>query len=187
MIVPRAGLTADGVVRTALEIVDEGGPEALTLATLASRSGVATPSLYKHVGSLADLRSRVAARVLGEITDVATAAVVGRSGDDAVAALMRELRAYALAHPNRYIAVPADPAHDPALVEPAGRLLDVFFAVLRGFQLDQPAAVHATRCLRVIVHGFAAIESAGGFGFAEDPGVTYDLLIDMFIASLHRR
>ena len=182
---PRVGLNGDAVVDAALAVVDESGPQALTLATVAARVGVATPSLYQHVAGLAHLRARVAARVLTEMTAVATDAVVGRSGDDAVASLMRRMREYAVAHPHRYAAVPADPMHDPALAEPAEKFLRVFLAVLRGYDLSGPAAVHATRCLRVIVYGFAAIESSGGFGLAEDPAETYEHLIDMYLTSLH--
>ena len=119
---PRAGLSPDGVVDVALAIVDEQGPEALSLSVVATRAGVAAPSLYKHVAGLAELRSRVAARVLAEMTDVATAAVLGLSGDAAIATLMRRLRAYGTEHPARYLAVPPDPMHDPALAQPAAAL-----------------------------------------------------------------
>ena len=53
--------------------------------------------------------------------------------------------------------------------------------------LNGAAAVHATRCLRVIIHGFVSIESSGGFGLAEDPAETYEQLIQMYLASLPRR
>ena len=184
---PRAGLSTGGVVDVALAVVDEQGPEALSLAVVAGRAGVAAPSLYKHVASLAELRSRVAARILAEMTEVATSAVLGLSGDAAIAALMRRLRAYAVEHPARYLAVPPDPMHDPALAQPAARYLEVFLAVLRGYGLTGPAAIHATRCLRVIAHGFVSIESSGGFGMAEDPAETYEHLIQMYLASLPRR
>jgi AcrR family transcriptional regulator len=184
---PRAGLSAGAVVDLALDIIDAQGQEALALSSVAARAGVAPPSLYKHVGSLAELRSLVAARILDEMTDLATAAVMGLSGDAAIAALMRRLRAYAVEHPARYLAVPPDPVHDPALAEPANRFLGVFLAVLRSYDLQGPAAIHAIRSLRVIVHGFAAIESSGGFGLTEDPAETYEHLIDMYLATLPRR
>src|SRR5215470_143065 len=123
---PRAGLSSDAVVRVGIDVVDEHGPDALTLSVVAHRAGVATPSLYKHVRSLGELRSRVAAYVLDEMTEAATASVIGRSGDDAVAALMRRMRQYAVDHPARCASVPADPVHDPALTEPATRFLGVF-------------------------------------------------------------
>jgi AcrR family transcriptional regulator len=184
--VPRAGLSGPAVVELALALVDQRGAKALTLSDVAARAGVATPSLYRHVDSLAQLRDQVAAYVLTEMTEAATAAVLGLSGDDAVAALMRRLRAYTMEHPQRWAAVPADPLREPALADAAGRFMEVFFAVLRAYNLDGAAAVHATRCLRVIVSGFSTIESEGGFGLAEDPTQTYDELIGMFLAYLHR-
>lgn len=184
---PRAGLSPDAVVDVALSIVDEQGAAALTLAAVAARAGVASPSLYKHVGSLAHLRSLVGVRVLTELTSVLTSAAVGRSDDDAVAAVMRAFRAYVVAHPARYAAVDPDPLHDPDLATAGRRMLEVFTAVLRGYGLSDSDAVHAIRRARVVVHGFATIESAGGFGLAEDIDETYQQVITMFINSLPRR
>jgi AcrR family transcriptional regulator len=184
---PRAGLSAGAVVDLALDIIDTQGQDALALSSVAARAGVAPPSLYKHVGGLGELRSLVAARILDEMTDVATAAVMGLSGDAAVAALMRRMRAYAVEHPARYLAVPPDPVHDPALAEAANRLLGVFLAVLRFYDLQGSAAIHAVRSLRVIIHGFAAIESSGGFGLTEDSAQTYEHLIEMYLATLPGR
>src|SRR5262249_11784681 len=118
------------------------------------------------------------------MTEVATAAVLGLGGDAAIAALMRRLRAYGAEHPARYLAVPPDPMHDPALAQPAARFIEVFLAVLRGYGLDDAAAIHATRCLRVIVHGFVSIESSGGFRLAEDPAETDEQPIPMYLPSL---
>ena len=110
-------------------------------------------------------------------------AVMGRSTDDAVAALMRAARAYVVEHPNRYAAMPPDPLRHPAMVTAGAALIEVFLAVLRGYDLKGPAAIHATRCLRAIVHGFASIESVGGFGLPEDLDETYEQLIRMFTLS----
>lgn len=184
---PRAGLSERVVVDAAVAVVDRQGPAALTLAAVAGEVGVATPSLYKHVGGLTELRSLVAERVLGEMTETAIAAVMGLSGDDAVVALMRELRDYAMRHPARYAAVPPDPAHDPALRAASEALLGVFSAVLRHYRLTGSAAVHAMRSLRVVVHGFSQIESVGGFGMAEPADVTFTHLVEMYLSYLHSR
>jgi AcrR family transcriptional regulator len=181
---PRAGLSTAGVVDAALQVVDERGLDALTLAAVAERTGVAAPSLYKHVGSLADLRTHLANRLLDELAERLAEAALGRSGDEAVAALMRAYRGYVLEHPNRYAALPADPLHDLALQAAGGRLLGVILAVLRGYGMDGSNAVHAVRCLRVAVHGFASIEAAGGFGLSEDVDETYERLIQMVLNTL---
>jgi AcrR family transcriptional regulator len=183
---PRAGLSTRAVVDAALAVVDEQGLDALTLAAVAARTGVAAPSLYKHIGSLAELRVLVSVRVIEEMTERFATAVLGRSGDDAVSMLMRTYRAYVVQHSPRYIAMHHDPLHDPAEATAGTRLLHVFLAVLHGYGLHDSAAIHATRCLRAIVHGFASIESSGGFGLCEDLDSTYEQLIHMFVASLPR-
>ncbi|MGA5304256.1 TetR/AcrR family transcriptional regulator [Nucisporomicrobium flavum] len=183
---PRAGLNSDAVVDVALALVDEKGPEALSLAAVADRAGVAAPSLYKHIGSLADLRDLMAVKILHAMARVSASAALGRSRDDAVAALMRAYRDFVLAHPGWYTLVPLDPLrHGPApMAEAARDLLEVFFAVLRGYGLTDAAATHATRRVRAAVHGFAVLQAGGGFGLAEDVEETYDQLIAMVTASL---
>src|ERR1700730_15693414 len=112
--VPRAGLSTRAVVDAALAVVDEQGLDALTLAAVAARTGVAAPSLYKHIGSLAELRVLVSVRVIEEMTERFATAVLGRSGDDAVSTLMRTYRTYVVQHSARYTATHHDPLHDPA-------------------------------------------------------------------------
>ncbi|WP_193786347.1 TetR/AcrR family transcriptional regulator [Actinoplanes friuliensis] len=183
---PRAGLSADAVVAVALTLVDEKGLEGLSLAAVADRAGVAAPSLYKHVGSLADLRDLMALRVLRDVTATLSTVVMGRSRDDAVAALMQAYRSYVVTHPGRYALIPFDPLRHEALAEASGALLGVFFAVLRGYGLDESETTHATRRLRVTAHGFADIEANGGFGMGEDVDTTFDQVVAMVLASLPR-
>jgi len=181
---PRAGLNPDVVVDVALALVDEKGLDALSLAAVADRAGVAAPSLYKHVGSLADLRTLMAARIMRQISASFAEVVMGRSRDEAVEALMRAYRAYVLANPGRYALVPLDPLHNPPLADAGRELLGIFVAVLRGYGLDDAAATHAIRRLRATVHGFADLEAGGGFGLPEDIETTYDQVIDMYVRSL---
>ncbi|WBB99390.1 MULTISPECIES: TetR/AcrR family transcriptional regulator [unclassified Solwaraspora] len=184
---PRVGLTPDALVDAAIALIDEHGLDALTLSALAGRVGVAAPSLYKHVGGgLTELRTLVAVRVLDEVADELTRHTLGLSRDAAVAALMRASRGYVRRYPARWAAMPADPLREPATAAAGTRLLEVFLAVLRGYGLDPAAAVHATRCLRATVHGFVALEVAGGFGLPEDLEQTYDRLIAMVVTSMPR-
>jgi len=171
-------------VDAALAVIDQDGLGVLTLSAVADRTGVAAPSLYKHVRNLAELRTLVGARVLEEMTKQFTAVIVGRSGDDAVVALMHAYRRYVADHPARYAAMPMDPVHDLSLHAAGVKLLEVMLATLRGYGMEGSAAIHATRCLRVIVHGFASIEAGGGFGLPEDLDDTYGQLIRMYLATL---
>ncbi|GAA1514619.1 TetR/AcrR family transcriptional regulator [Dactylosporangium maewongense] len=174
---PRAGLSRDAVVDAALALVDSEGPAALTLAAVAARTGVATPSLYKHVGSLTDLRNLLAVRLLDEFTAAATTAVLGLSGDTALEALMRAYHRYAMTHPHRYALLPQAPDPDPAVTAAADRFVEVCFAVLRGCGLADDELVHATRIARAAMHGFAVLHTSGGFGLPQSVDATLDRLI----------
>jgi hypothetical protein len=77
-----------------------------------------------------------------------------------------------------------DPMHDPVQQAAGAKLIGVMLATLRGYGLEGAAAVHATRRLRVLVHGFASIESAGGFGLPEDLDETYAQIVQMYLTSL---
>jgi AcrR family transcriptional regulator len=180
---PRAGLSGDAVVDAAIELLDATGNEP-TLAAVAAHTGVAGPSLYKHVRNLAELRRHVGLRVLTEMTERISSAVIGLSGDAAVAALMLTWREYAVQYPHRYRAMPLEPLTDPLFSPVASRLMKVVLAVLRHYGLTDEAAIHATRRLRAATHGFAVLESHGGFGLSEDIEVSYRQLIDMVTASL---
>jgi AcrR family transcriptional regulator len=189
--VPRAGLSHAAVVRLALEVVDDGGPDGftqLTLAKVASRAGVATPSLYKHVGSLGALRREVSVVAVRELTSAGAAATVGRSGADAVRALAHAWRGYAVAHPGRYAAtqVGPDPDHAEAAEhrEAAAESVQVAAAALRGFALPDERLVDAIRAARSAVHGFVTLELGGGFRLPHDLDRSFDVLVDMLVAGV---
>lgn len=185
--VPRVGLSTRAVVDAALAVIDEQGLAALTFSAVAGRTGVAAPSLYKHVRGHAELGKLVGERILTEMTERFTTALVGRSGDDAVAALMHAYRRYVTEYPQRYAALPMDPLHDPDLRAAGMRQLELMFATLRSYGLAETDVIHAIRRLRVIVHGFASIEAGGGFGLPESLDETYAQLIQLYLAGLPGR
>jgi AcrR family transcriptional regulator len=189
--VPRAGLSPDAVVRLAVEVVDAGGTTGfadLTLAKVAAKAGVAAPSLYKHVGSLADLRREVTLIAVGELTAAGTSVTVGRAGADALRALATAWRGYALDHPGRYAATqigpdPDAPA-DAALRDAAAESVQVVVAVLRGFGLPDARLIDAVRAVRAGVHGFVTLELGGGFRMREDVDQSFTVLLDMLVAGV---
>jgi AcrR family transcriptional regulator len=180
--VARAALSADAVVDVALRLVDEKGPAALTLAAVASRAGVATPSLYKHVRNLAELRALMSVRIMDELAERIGGAVLGRSADEAIRALMMAWRDYVLGHPHRYSAL--DQAPEPMVAQAGERLIDIMLAALRAYGLEDSEAIHAARCLRAAMHGFAVLEAENAFQLPEKLDETYDLLVHMVVAGL---
>ena len=176
---PRAGLTGEDVVACAAELADEMGYASVTMGVLADRLGVRPPSLYKHVGGLADLQHRIATLAMTELGEVIRDAVQGRAGLDALTGLLTAVRSYVTAHPGRYLATIGAEVHGPddPLVIAGTRLLNSIAAVLRGYGIGEDEMVHAIRTIRVTMHGFATLEASGGFQWDADPDQSFDWLI----------
>jgi AcrR family transcriptional regulator len=182
---PRAGLSTDSVVAAAIEVVDEQGPAALTLAAVANRTGVAAPSLYKHVRNLEALQQKVSARVTAELAQTLSTAVAGRSGEEALRCVAHAYRDYALAHPGRYPLTQRVPdAKDPDHVAAGELAVQAVFAALRGYGLAGDEAIHATRAARSALHGFVSLEIDGGFGLPQDVGRSFERLVSALHVSL---
>jgi AcrR family transcriptional regulator len=182
-VTPRAGLDREAVVEAAARLADEEGLHAVTLARLATELGVRPPSLYVHVGGLADLRRRLGARGARALADELRAAAAGRAGRDALAAIARAYRDYALRHPGSYEALqlPArgEGADGGEEADAAAQVVGVVLAVLRGYQLEGDDAIHAVRIVRSSLHGFVTLERAGGFQIPLALDETFGRLVTM--------
>jgi AcrR family transcriptional regulator len=181
---PRAGLTPAAVTRLALEELDESGPDALTLKAVAARAGVATPSLYKHVQSLDHLRDLMALVVLDEAAAEIGGAVMGRAGRDALEAFVLAYRGFALRWPNRWTLIEPPNSTDPAVIAAATRVVEIAYAVVRGFGLAQGEEIDAVRTLRSAVTGFIALENSGGFRLGRDVEASFRYLIGVLAKGL---
>jgi AcrR family transcriptional regulator len=188
---PRAHLTTTRVVETASDLLHSGGEQALTLHNLASRLGVQTPSLYNHVdgmpGLLRELRLLNARLLESRLVD----AVLGKSGPTALMRLAQAYRDYIKFNPELYNltlrASGNEVQPDPELMALEGRIVEIVLSVLEAFDLHGEDALHATRGLRSVVHGFASLEAAGGFGLPLDCDESFRRLVVMFIDALDKR
>ena len=176
---PRSGLSPEVVVREAALLVDEHGPDALTLAAVAKRFGVALPSLYKHVGGVEDLHGRLALRASLELGPALRRATTGKAGTDAIRAAGAAYRSYATAHPGcyRYLLRPRpdDEVHAAASAEILATLADV----LAGYHIREPRAlVDAVRFLRSVLHGFVSLELDGGFAMPQSVDGSFAAAVD---------
>jgi AcrR family transcriptional regulator len=186
---PRAGLSPDSVTAAGAALADEVGLDHLSMGLLAERLGVRTPSLYKHVDGLADLTHRIAALAMTELADAVRDATQGRAGSDALTAAAQAMRTFVRERPGSYAAGnaarPAGP-EDP-LVPAAERFLGSLSAVLRGYHLDPDQEIHALRMLRSLLHGFASIETAGGFMIETDVDESFAWMIALLDDGLATR
>jgi AcrR family transcriptional regulator len=183
--VPRRGLDQAQVLDAAAAIADAEGLEAVTVARVAQELGIRPPSLYNHVAGRDALLRGIALRGLRDLGAAVRDAAVGRSGQEALLGFAAAYRDYAEAHPGTYAATVRAPAPDDAEHAAAAEaVVGVALAVLRAWGLEGDDAIHATRGLRAAVHGFVAIELAGGFGLPADRDESFARLVATLAAGL---
>lgn len=185
---PRAGLSTAEVIRAGAELADEVGYANLAMAPLAQRLGVRTPSLYKHVASLADLQRGIAVLAMTELDRAIRDAMHGRSGTAALEAFARSFRTYAVEHPGRYTATigAVFTGEDDPMLEPGARMVDSMTVVLRGYGIAEDEIDHALRTLRSMIHGFATLQISDGFQWSGDPEISFEWMLRFIDAGLRQ-
>jgi AcrR family transcriptional regulator len=179
------GSRRDRVVAEGAAVADEVGLDGLTLAAVAERLEVRVPSLYKHVAGLDDLRRGISVLGTRQLGDALGGAAMGRAGGDALRAVAGAYRRFATHHPGRYAATVRAPSPDDGEhLAAAGAVLAVVLAVLDGYGLEGDDAVDAARALRSTLHGFAALEQAGGFGLPRDVDRSFERTLDALDSAL---
>lgn len=181
----RAGLSEEVLVKAAVELIDAEGLGALSLARLAERLGVKSPSLYKHISGLEGLQLGISLWGLRELGGRMAKAAIGRAGDEAITAIAQAYRAFAKDHPGIYpmIAQSSD-RRSAALDEANAEVLAIIQAVLAPYGLEEQEALHAIRGLRSFLHGFVSLEAGGGFGMPIDIDSSFKYLMEMILRGL---
>jgi AcrR family transcriptional regulator len=180
------------VVLRAAALLDREGPGSLSLGKLAEELGVQTPSLYNHVEGMPGLLRELALYNARQLAGCMGDAAMGRAGPDALAAVAQAYRDYIKRHSGLYLAslrasgteAQRGGEVDAELSAAEERVVRIVLAVLASFGLEGPDALHAVRGLRSVVHGFATLEVAGGFGLPLDCDESFRRLVQMYIAGL---
>ncbi len=185
---PRVGLDRDQVFKAAAALVDAKGPDGLSLKALAAKLGIRTPSLYNYVAGLPGLQRELALMGIRMLGTRLTRAGVGKTADEAVVALADAFRAFIKDHPGLYaLTLRASRNRRPIDKEMGaaeGEVVAILTVVLSSYGLKDEDALHAARAMRSIVHGFATLELAGGFGLPLNLDESFRRLVQMFVRGL---
>jgi AcrR family transcriptional regulator len=185
---PRAGLTPDAVLDAAARIADADGLPAVTLARLAAELGVRPPSLYKHLDGLGAIHRGLALRGLHETTAHCQRATIGKARDEALFAFAHAYWQFAREHPGLYAAsVRAAKPGENDIAAAGEALIGIVLAVLSGYGVKGDDALHATRGLRAIIHGFVSLDAMGAFRLRLDLAESFDRLLRAYAADLAAR
>ncbi|MDT0549463.1 MULTISPECIES: TetR/AcrR family transcriptional regulator [Streptomyces] len=146
---------ARDIVSAARALLEEEGPEALTMRRLGDRLGIKAPSLYKHFPDKAAVESELIALSLWETAEVLEAAEAADPGS--VPALAEAYRRHALAHPHLYRLTTERPLPRAAL--PPGLEYRAAAPLLRACGGDEDLA----RAAWAFAHGMVVLQLNGRF------------------------
>ena len=179
----KVGLTRGAVVTAASELADQEGLEGVTLAAVAKRLGVRSPSLYAHVDGLAGLRRSLALVAAAAMASTLRHAREGRQGAMALRALAHAYRGFVMAHPGWYAAalqsVPS--GRDDELYRALTEMVIPFVETLGELGVAPGEVIHLTRAIRSALHGFVSLERGNGFGMPVDFDRSFDRMVELVV------
>src|ERR1700731_575530 len=172
---------------TACILANRHGLEGLSMGDLAKALNIRPPSLYSHVAGIDDVKRLVALHGLAELEQGVARATIGKSGPEAVRALLHGYRNFVRKNPGVYAAaVPTPPREDAEWSAAVDRLTETCLATMQGYGLRGPAAIHALRGLRSLVHGFVSLESSGALKHPVNRNDSFEWLVESFLAALEK-
>ncbi|MGR6970095.1 TetR/AcrR family transcriptional regulator [Streptomyces cynarae] len=143
------------IVAAARTLLEESGPAALTMRTLADHLGIKAPSLYKHFPDKHAVEAELIAQMLDETAAALEAAETRAPGS--LQALAEAYRTYALAHPHLYCLATERPLPRASL--PSGLEDRAALPLLRACAGDLDRA----RATWAFAHGMVILEIHGRF------------------------
>ena len=187
---PRTRLDKNAVLQAAVEILNAEGVQALTLSRLAETLHIQTPSLYNHVDGLTGLQQELAVLNARLLADRLGAASIGKSGEELFMDASQAFRAYVKEYPGLYMSTlrssGTQQVQDPNLQREEERMMKVGVAIMASLGLQGEDAIHGLRAFRSMVHGFATLEVAGGFGLPQDCDESFRRLVSALVAGLQK-
>jgi hypothetical protein len=125
-----------------------------------------------------------------QLADRLSNAAIGKSGVELFLAVAQAFRDYVKEYPGLYMSTLRSSGNqeirDENLLYEEERALNVGLAVMASLGLQGEDAIHALRAFRSMVHGFATLEVAGGFGLPEDCDESFRRLVESLVAGLRR-
>ena len=161
------------VVAAGCDLLEDGGPAAVTMQAVAARVGVRAPSLYKRVRDRDELLRLVAAAA-AEDAGARLAAT-----DGTLVGLVRAYRSFGHDRPEAFrllLTVRPDPGTPQRMSEPVLRAAEEL--------VGPDHALEAARFATAWVTGFVSMELAGSFRLGGDLEEAFDYGLDRLAAAL---
>ncbi|MFC6431329.1 TetR/AcrR family transcriptional regulator [Nocardiopsis tropica] len=179
-----AAATRSALVRAASELLDEGGPDAVTLRGVGARAGVSRGAPYGHFENKEHLLTRLAIDAWNSLADKVEqlrSAPDTTTGERLEHAVL-ELIGVGRRQPRLYALMFSAPVDDPEAAEAASRLENAFLAIVADV-VGEADALRYGALLMSSAHGIAGLELSGHLA-KEKWKTDGDQLVRMMIDSI---
>lgn len=172
------------LVRAAADVADRDGWLHLTMSNVAKAVDRHVTSLYGHVDGIDGLRREVQLLALRELGDRCWEAALGRSGEEALGALLVVYREYVRDHPGRSASLSDADVRDPEVRRLGARVAEPFFVTLRSFGVPDDQVPATQALISLSVRGFGNGEAQGRFGKRAAADAAFAQLRRLFLDGL---
>jgi AcrR family transcriptional regulator len=148
---PAPGERAQQILHAARQLLEQAGPAAVSMRSIANRIGIRAPSLYKHFPDKSAVETALTAHAMQELAEALEAAEA-IDGPTALTDLTAAYRSYALAHPQMYRLIATQPLERAAL--PDGLEQRAAAPLLRATGGD----INIARAVWAFAHGMVMLE-----------------------------
>jgi AcrR family transcriptional regulator len=183
---PRVNLDKEAILKIAADIADRDGLEAVTIATLAKKLNIKSPSLYNHFDGMNDLRVHMAIYGMNELYNSLINATIGVAGEEAIHCFAEAYITFARSHHGLYDAITQISLEKDERLQVAGdKTVELVSRVLGTYKINKEE-IHIVRGLRSMLHGFASIEKNGGFGLPVDTDESLRNMVDIYLLGMQK-
>ncbi len=174
----------DGILSESRALLEEGGPDVVTMRELARRLGVSAPSLYFHVRGREQILGLLIRRALAELGDDMAAIDVESDPASALHRLGDTYASFAFANPHLFAITfgpcPVGAAPD---LESGAKASEALF---RAVAAIDPAAdvLDLAQAFWSLVHGYATLALAGQFRMGGDPARALHRAIALLVVAI---
>lgn len=158
-----AAATRRALLDAARELLNEGGPQKVTLREVGARAEVSRGAPYRHFADKESLLSAVGAESWDRITEVLRGLPPAESGDRtaSLAAALEALQAVGRDEPEVYRMMFTVPAVDPEIaIDAASRAQNEFLRIVGAVVGDEQAHLYGAMLL-TSAHGIASMNASG--------------------------
>ncbi|MGG1687248.1 TetR/AcrR family transcriptional regulator [Pseudalkalibacillus sp. NRS-1564] len=179
-------ITKDIVIQEALDIAERESYSKVTMATIARRLSIKSPSLYNHFDGLNDIKNGMAVSALNQFFNWLSEKTEHQTeGRESILALTEAYITFALQHPGLYEAtlMAANPLQSD--VQEAGEaIVTLTMEAFEPYHLSEMERIHIVRGLRSFLHGMVDLYRKGSFQRPIALEESYRIIVETYLSGL---